>query len=176
MNDAGYIRGAGPSVSPRRVGQWAVACGALALAALTIVLAVQGFNENSRLARLQHHGVTVQVTVTSCLGLASGTGITESGYRRRGTFTVGGHSYNEVIGGTSNLYAIGQPVLGVTDPRAPANLSTVQAVSTKHPTWTSYIGAVVALLVLISLLALLAYLSRKRSALDEAAVVVGGRR
>ena len=69
----GYIRGgAGVPTDTRqvlRVVVWAILA---SLAILTIAMVVNGLHHNARAQRLQHHGVAVAVTVTSCLGQATG--------------------------------------------------------------------------------------------------------
>jgi len=89
----GYVRGAGVVMDSRRTLRALVVVSVLVLATLTIVLTREAINANARISRLRQHGVPVDVTVTSCLGLASGSGITEAGYRCRGTFTLKGHHY-----------------------------------------------------------------------------------
>jgi hypothetical protein len=132
----GYIRGgAGVPTDTRRVLRivlWAL-LGSLAI--LSIAMVVNGLHHNARAQRLQHHGVAVPVTVTSCLGHATGTGITVNGFTCRGSFALGGRHHNEVIGGSAALFSRGQVVQGVVDPQDPSNLSTARTV--KHMTAAS---------------------------------------
>jgi hypothetical protein len=117
-----------------------------ALVALTVVLTVQAIHENAKLDRLHRDGIAVAATVSGCVAIASGTGITESGYRCRATFTLNGRSYTEVLGGTDALFSTGETVPAVVARNDPGNLSTTSA-ATRHATWTAFIGAGVALLV-----------------------------
>jgi hypothetical protein len=151
---SGYIRGAGGAPDRRRTLRVLLVVSVLVLATLTTVLTVQAIHANTRISRLRQHGLPVNVTVTSCLGLASGTGITETGYRCRGTFTLDGHHYNELIAGTNNLHPAGETIRAVTDPNDPAILSTADALATTHPSWTAFITPAIPILLIVSLLAL----------------------
>jgi hypothetical protein len=112
----GYIRGAGGiPVSGRRVGRIVIGCCLVSLATLVVVLTIGAAGQNSRISRLQRHGVAVDVTVTSCFGIASGTGISATGFRCSGTFTLNGRSYTDVIGGTAAEYSIGEKVQLVSE-------------------------------------------------------------
>jgi hypothetical protein len=150
----GYVRGAGVVMDSRRTLRALVVVSVLVLATLTIVLTLEAINANARISRLRQHGVPVDVTVTSCLGLASGTGITEAGYRCRGTFTLDGPRHNELITGTSALRSTGETLHAVTDPSDPTILSTADALATTHPIWTAFIGPAIPMLLLLPLLAL----------------------
>jgi uncharacterized membrane protein len=127
-SSAGYIRGGGgaPTDAPRVLRIFAGVCLGL-LAAVAVALIVGAVHENSRRHELQHHGVTVQVTVTSCVGTATGTGITVNGFTCRGSFVLNGHTYVDVIRGSSQLLARGSVLTGVADPRSPSVLSTAVA-------------------------------------------------
>jgi hypothetical protein len=132
----GYIRGgAGVTTDARQVLRIALWAFLGSLAILTIALVVNGLHHNARAQRLQHHGVAVPVIVTSCLGQATGTGITVNGFTCRGSFMLNDRHYNEVIGGSAALLNRGQAVHGVVDPSDPSNLSTAAAV--QHTTAAS---------------------------------------
>jgi hypothetical protein len=127
--ESGYIRGGvGVPTDSRHVLRVAVFALLAALAVLTVALTIDAFRQDSRNHRLRDHGVAVQVTVTSCVGTATGTGITVNGFTCRGSFGLRGHRYDEVIGGSSQLHAAGDVVQGVADPDSPSTLSTAQAV------------------------------------------------
>jgi hypothetical protein len=157
----GYVRGAGVVMDSRRTLRALVVVSVLVLATLTIVLTREAINANARISRLRQHGVPVDVTVTSCLGLASGSGITEAGYRCRGTFTLDGHHYNEVIAGTTDLRGAGETLHAVADPSDPAILSTADVLATTHPIWTAFISPAIPMLLLLPLLVLARRLRRK---------------
>jgi len=151
----GYIRGGGGvEVASSRVAAVLVGAAVVVLVALAVVLAVEAIAQNSRIDRLRSSGVAVDVTVSSCLGMASGTGITESAYQCRGTFTIGGHSYNEVIDGSTDLHPVGATLRAVTVPGDPATLSTAAAVAAMRSSWTVFAapaGLVVLALVILGL-------------------------
>jgi hypothetical protein len=145
-----YIRGgAGMAVDTgRAVRIFGLFCLA-ALATLVILLTISASHQNSRLSRLQHHGVPVNVTVTGCVGLASGTGVTQYGFTCRGTFTLDGHSYNEVIGGSNSIHAPGEVLQALTIPSDPTLLSTTTAVEHRHSSHTVYITPAILLGVFV---------------------------
>jgi uncharacterized protein len=152
-----YIRGgAGLAVDPRKAIRVLVGLLLVVLAVLVVVLGIQATHQNSRMSRLQQHGVPVDAVVTGCVGLASGTGATEAGFICRGTFSVDGRRYNEVIEGTQNLYPTGAVVHAITVPGDPALLSTAHAVATAHASWRAFItpGILLVVLLLASALAL----------------------
>jgi hypothetical protein len=114
----GYIRGSGAVViEGRRIIAIVVIATLATLAVLAILLTIAAIEKNDRIDRLHHRGVAVDVTVTSCLGLASGTGITTTGYRCRGSFTLASRHYDEVIGSSNALLQPGTVVKGIVDPR-----------------------------------------------------------
>ena len=100
-----------------------------------MVLGVGAAGQILRADRLQRHGVAVSVTVTHCLGMASGTGITVAGYRCHGTFRLDGSTHDDVIGGSDRRYPPGKTLAGVTDPTHPSTLSTAHAVASPQSTW-----------------------------------------
>jgi hypothetical protein len=122
-----------------------------ALAVLAIALTVDAFRQDTRNQRLRERGVAVQVTVTGCVGTATGTGITVNGFTCRGSFSLDGHRHVDVIGGSSGLYAVGDVLQGVTDPGSPSILSTAQALRTSpsrsRPFILAAIPALAALLI-----------------------------
>lgn len=143
-------------VDARRAVRLIVGFAMVVLAVLVIVLGISAFDENARIGHLRHRGVPVQVTVTGCVALASGTGATESGFTCTGTFTLAGHRYRDVIGGSAALRSPGDTLQAVADPKDPAVLSTVGAVKTPHSWWTAFIAPAVALLLLVTLVAVVA--------------------
>ena len=61
--------------------------------------------------------------MTACLGQLGGSGSNAAGYQCRGSFTIDGRHYNEIIPGTT-LLPLGTTVRGVIDPGDPALIST----------------------------------------------------
>jgi hypothetical protein len=146
-----YLRGGGAgSNGPRMIRLFLVGC-LFALAALVIVLFVQAADESSRADRLHRHGVTVAATVTGCLGVASGTGITEASFQCKARFVDGGHEYTELIRGSSALLQTGSTVAAVVVPGDPGSLSSVAAAAAGHRQsgWSRYLAAAISLAVLI---------------------------
>jgi hypothetical protein len=117
---AGYIRGAGGAPVDRR-RLTAVLAGLLAAAVAAVLLAgtVGAVREARRVSRIQQDGVVVPVTVTGCVGLGSGTGVTVSGYRCRGAFSLGGRRHEAVLRGSDRLLPTGSRQTGVTLPADP---------------------------------------------------------
>jgi hypothetical protein len=155
------LRGAGVDVDVRRVGRVFVALCLVALAVLAVVLFVVGVHKNSQINRLRQHGVAVQVTVSGCLGLLGGSGSNAAGYACRGTFTLGGHRYNESIPGNS-LRRPGSKVRAVAVSGDPPLLSTARAVATERASANVFIVPTILLVVLVLLLGVLVLRQRKR--------------
>lgn len=146
-----YLRGGGAgSNGPRMIRLFLGGC-LVGLAALVVVLLVQAANESSRADRLHRHGVTVAATVTGCLGIASGTGITEASFQCKASFVDRGHRYTEVIRGSSALLQTGSTVAAVMVPGDPGSLSSVEAAAAGHSqsVWSRYLPAAIALAVLV---------------------------
>jgi hypothetical protein len=152
-DDGSYIRGGGGvAVDAHRVIRVVVVFTLLALLAIAVLLAVAALRSNSRADRLKAHGVAVDVTVTSCLGEASGTGITVTGFKCDGMFTLGGRSYTEVIIGNSANHQAGDIVKAVTDPSDPADLSTADSVAAAHGSSADFALAVIPAALFVVLL------------------------
>lgn len=139
-----YIRGGGGvDVDPRRILRpLAVLC-LVALAGLSIGLAVSAGDQNGKEAALRKHGVPVQVTITGCLAVSSGIGMGIEYWQCRGDYTLGGNRYNEVIGGSRVLLSAGRQVAAIAVPGQPALLSTVAAASKGKSSFTPYITPIV---------------------------------
>jgi hypothetical protein len=138
--DAPYIRaGGGIEIEPSRLVRVAIGVCVVLLVGIVIDMTISAANQESRQARLRQQGVPVEVVVTGCLGSGSGSGQTVAGYTCRGTYTLGGHRYNEVIGGTTVVHPVGQQLRAVAVPSEPTLVSTADGVARKHSSWTPYI-------------------------------------
>jgi hypothetical protein len=158
-----YIRGgAGFSIDARKVGGLFVVVGLVAVLALAAALANDAAHKNTRDRRLTENGVPVTVTVTSCLGIASGTGITESSFSCRGSFELGAERYNEVIRGSSVLLQSGDMVHAVVDPASPATLSTVEAADNAHASWRAYLASIALVIGVVVVSGILMWSARRR--------------
>jgi hypothetical protein len=161
---SGYIRGgAGVSTDSRHVLRAVVGFCLASLAILALALTVAAVHQNSRNDRLQHHGVAVDLTVTSCLGQATGTGITENAFVCRGSFELNGHRYNEVIGGSTRLLAPGETVQAIADPRSPSTVSTVEAVRASPAKSRPYVLAAIPALLFVMIAGLVFWWSRRQT-------------
>jgi hypothetical protein len=146
----GYIRGgtAAP-VEARRVVGTCLGLGLAGLVALSVALTWGAAHQSGRAQRLQRHGVAVRVTVTNCLGTATGTGITANGFACHGDFTLGGRRYNDLIRNSSELLPRGAEVEGVTDPASPRTLSVASAVTIGESPWRPYLAPAVSAVALV---------------------------
>jgi hypothetical protein len=150
--DAGYIRGGGGAdVNTGRLVRLLVASGAAVLIALTIGTVVSTANQNSRADKFRNQGVPVDVTVTGCTGISSGIAQAIQYYQCRGTYTVDGQHYNEVIGGVRSQLPEGQTLHAITAQEDPALVST-QGATHKGSYTTSIVLGVLAVLLVIGLL------------------------
>ena len=155
------LRGAGVDVDVRRVGRVLAGLCLLALAVLVFVLFIAGAQKNAQITRLHQHGVAVEVTVSSCIGLMGGSGSNIAGYSCRGTFTAGGHLYNDAIPGNT-LYRPGARLAAITASGDPGLLSTPRALAAEHASWRVFILPTILLVVLVLLVAAVV-LRRRRS-------------
>lgn len=136
-----YIRGGGGiAVDGRRLGRVAGVLGSAAVIVLVALLARAGVYQELRAGRLRADGVGVRVTVTGCVGLASGTGITTTGYTCRGAFLLGGHRYEEVVHGSTARHDVGDAVTAVAVPGDPATLTAETSVHAQDPPWRPFVA------------------------------------
>jgi hypothetical protein len=150
-----YIRGGGGiSIAPRRFMRVVLVLVLVLLFILTTALFLGVIQKHSRISRLRERGVAVDVTVTSCLGMASGTGITNVGFRCSGTFTLDGIRHTEVISGNSANHLVGAKITAIVDPRDPSDLSTPEAVANTRLPVTDLLLPVVPALLFVTIAAL----------------------
>jgi hypothetical protein len=161
---AGYIRGGGGIVDTRRLFRVVVGSAIVALAILVVLLTVQAVHRNSRIDGLQRRGVPVDVTVTSCLGILSGTGITVTSFQCTGSFDLSGRTYNATIAGSNINHAAGDVVKAVADPKHPTSVSTAGSLVNAHSSWRAFIGPAICFLVLVLVIAAALWWSRRNSA------------
>ncbi len=123
MSEGNYIRGAGVvKVDPRRVG-WVLAVAAVTvLAVSTVLVLVATTAGNSKASKLLRNGVPVQATVTRCTGITSGIGMGVEYYECRGTYTLDGATFDEVIHGSRDRMPAGQVVSALAIPGDPSSL------------------------------------------------------
>jgi hypothetical protein len=149
-----YVRGVrvGETDTRRVVGVLLALC-LLVLLTLTVVLAVQAAHDRSRSAALRNHGVAVVATVSSCEGVGSGIGDGIQYWVCRGTYTLDGTVYDEVINGSRALLEHGAPVAAIAVPGRPSLLATAASVKGDHSTWTAYQNPIIVAAVFLVLLA-----------------------
>jgi hypothetical protein len=160
----GYIRGGGGVIDTRRLFRVVVGSAVVALVALVVVLTIEAVHKNSRIDSLHHRGVPVDVTVTNCLGILSGTGITVTSFQCNGSFSLYGRSYNAVIAGSNVNHSPGDIVKAVADPKHPASVSTAAALVNAHSSWRAFIAPGVLFVVLVLLILGAFWWSRRASA------------
>jgi len=110
----------------------------LALIVAAAVLFVAGADKNAQITSLRRHGVPVEVTVTSCLGLLGGSGSNAAGHACTGTYVLGGHRYHQAIPSDA-LYDVGARLRGVAVPSDPALLSLPSVVAGERASWRVFI-------------------------------------
>jgi hypothetical protein len=143
-DDSSYLRGVRVAdVDTGRVIRVLIAVGLVALVVLALILTVSAARQNSRLSTLRSRGVPVTVTVAGCLGISSGIGMAVEYWECRGTYTLAGQSYKEVIGGSRAHLREGQTVDAIAVPGDPGLLSTAAAATRKHSDWAAYVTPIV---------------------------------
>ncbi len=155
------LRGAPVSVDSRKAVRVLVVLGLVTLGVLAIVFFIGGAHRNAQVTRLKQHGVPVVMTVTDCIGVASGSGSTPASFTCRGNFVLSGHRYNEIIGGTTALFPSGAEIKAVTVPGDPALIATASSVARERSSSSVYIVPIVlTVLFVVSLLAVVIRLRR----------------
>jgi hypothetical protein len=146
--DAGYIRGGGGvDINTGRLVRLLAALSAAVLIALTVGTAVSTASQNSRDDKFRTEGIPVDVTVTGCTGISSGIAQAVQYYQCRGTYTLDGQHYNEVIGGVRSQLPEGQTVHAVTAQGDPALVSTTGATQKGSYTTSIVLGVLAVLLI-----------------------------
>lgn len=161
------------AVDTFRVVQVLVVVVLVALLAVAVALAASAASQNSRLDQLQHQGVPVEMTVIGCQAISSGIGMSVDHWECRGTYGLGGHRYNEVIGGSRAHLRDGQSVRAVAVPGHPTLVSTTTNASQNRSTWTPYITPVIlTLLSVTGLVGLMLWRKRRPRSNDPTSTVL----
>jgi hypothetical protein len=142
--DGDYIRGGtGVAIDLRRVWQAVLAIMVAGLLVAVVVTTISAASQNSRNAKLRGQGVPVVVRVTGCVGYGSGIAQSVNYYQCRGTFTLDGHLYAEVIGGLRTQVPVGQQLAAVTIRGEPATVTTARSVAKPGSSFAPYITPIV---------------------------------
>jgi hypothetical protein len=153
-------------------GRFWFVTGALLLVIFALIIVVSfisATNDNARIDRLKNHGVSVAVTVTSCVGNIGGSGSNAAGYTCRGSYRVNGVRYLEIIGSKTTLSITGTKERAVVDPARPSTIELASAVQTSSSSSSVYL--VPSLLALSFVVLTLALLGRRRFSLTRANVI-----
>ena len=163
MSETSHLRGVRiAEVDSRRVF-WVVAAAILlGLVASTVALTISAAHQNARLYRLHHDGVPVEATATGCVGISSGVGMGIEYWECRGTYTLAGHSYNQMIRGSRGHLENGQKVQAIAVPGEPDLLSTVDAAAKDYSPWSAYVTPIILGAVTVALILGLIVWSRLR--------------
>ena len=137
-------------VDVRKAAHVALGLVLVTLAVLVVVFVVVGIDKNRQIDELRQHGVPVTFTVSGCQGLLGGSGSNGAGYACRGTYRLGGRTYDAPLPGTA-LYAPGATVRTVAVPGDPGLVSPVSIVNGEHASWKVFIlpGVLFMLLLLV---------------------------
>lgn len=129
-----------------------VAC-ILALAAVTVGFGVSALHHDAAVSRMKRLGVPVQVTVTGCVAMGTGTAETIDGYQCQGSFTLDGRTRTAPITGTDLRYPTGATLAGVVERDDPGRLATAASVSASRSSLTGFVTPAVSLGLLVVVLA-----------------------
>jgi hypothetical protein len=155
------LRNARVEADPRRVKQVALGLCLASLAVASVALFVAGAHNNAQIAALKEHGVRVEDTVSGCLGQLGGSGSNAAGYSCTGTFSIGGHRYQEPIPG-DNLYPPGTKLVIVADTQDPGLVTSVGAFNSEQTSSTVFVLPTILLLVLIGFAGSVVLIRRSR--------------
>jgi hypothetical protein len=155
------LRGATGATIGRRFWLVAASVSLLVFAAFVVVSFLSAANDNARIDRLQSHGIAVSVTVTNCIGNIGGSGSNVSGYTCRGDYSLGGTTYNEIIGSMSTLAVSGAKIRGVVDPSHHGTVELLAAVRRSSASSVRYVVPGLLSVVLIALVLALLRIVRR---------------
>ena len=161
------LRGASVEVDARRAGRIVVAVCLLALAVSAALLFAAGVSKNAQIADLRHHGVPIEATVTTCLGLLGGSGSNPVGYSCTGRYTYAGHRHIAAIPGGS-LHASGSTVRVVVASDDPQLLSTPRLLAGEHTSAGVYLVPAILTGLLVLGLGAVAWRLRRRAPITSA--------
>jgi hypothetical protein len=161
------LRGPKVSINAPRFARILVALGMAALLVSGVLLLIGGAHHNAQITRLQHDGVPVQITITSCIGMAGGTGSTPASFVCQGNFVLSGHRYHELIGGQTTELNAGSTLRGLAIPDDPALVSSASSVATSHTSSSVFILPVVLLAAFVALLLVVVIRRRGSRAVRE---------
>jgi hypothetical protein len=157
----GRLRGPEVQVDVRRTTRIVVGIAMVVVAALIVVLFVVAVNQNSEVNGLRQRGVGVEVTVSSCIGNASGSGSTAAGYTCTGSFTLGDRRQTETVGGLTTFVPPGTVVPGVADPADPHIVFTARSVASIRDSAAAFVAPIVLLAVLVGSIVVVVVLRRR---------------
>jgi len=150
------------TIQARRVLDAMAALCVVVLLALAVALTLSAAHGNAHLTALRHHGVPVQVTVTGCLGISSGIGMGVEYWQCRGSYSLGGQTYNEVIHGSRSMLDAGRRLPAIAVPGQPTLLTTVSGVAKAHSGSTLYVVSALLAVAAIGVILAWVLLSRRR--------------
>jgi hypothetical protein len=155
------LRGAGAQVDGGTVAKVALGLVLATLAVLVIVFVIVGVDKNQQINELRGQGIPVTFTVTSCQGLLGGSGSNSAGYACRGTYRIGGHTYDEPLPGTA-FFTPGATVHAIAVPGDPGLVSPVRIVESEHASSKVYVLPVILFAALALILAAVVLRRRRR--------------
>jgi Protein of unknown function (DUF3592) len=159
----GYIRGGAAGIDGHKVLRATVVLCLVGLAVTVVLLCIAAGHSNDRANRLTRNGQAVDATVTSCLGIASGTGDTEYYFECQASFTVEGHRYVEGLRDSRLYYPPGTVLRAEADLAHPDDLTLGASGSGNSASWRAFIPAIVVGAVLVlAVVAVLWWIRRGR--------------
>jgi hypothetical protein len=148
-------------VDTRRVGRVIAGLILVGMVVLVVILFVAAVHKNSQITTLRRQGVPVVITMTGCRGLLGGSGSNAAGYACRGSFTLDGRRYNEVIPGNT-LHPPGTTLRGVSVPGDPVLVTTARMLAGEHSSVRVFILPAILAVVALLLAGTLALRRRRR--------------
>jgi hypothetical protein len=136
----------------------------LAFFAVAIALSFAStLNDHSRIDRMKAHGVPVSVAISNCVGNMGGSGSNVAGYVCRGTYTVDGKKYNEIISSMTTFATPGSRVSAIADPSQHGYVALASAIQHSSSSSAAFVVLIILTVILMLLAALLFRLARRQS-------------
>jgi cobalamin biosynthesis Mg chelatase CobN len=163
------LRGAQAASVGRRFWLRAATVGLVIFAVAIALSFASTLNDHARLDRMKSNGVPVSVTISNCVGNMGGSGSNVAGYVCRGTYTLGGAKYNEIISSMTTFASPGSHVRAIADPSQHGYVALASAIKNATSSAAAFVVLIILAVVFVVLVALLLRMRRRVTTDDDVA-------
>lgn len=162
------LRGAQAISLGRRFWLRAATVGLVIFAVAIALSFASTINDHSRLDRMKSHGVPVSVTISNCVGNMGGSGSNVAGYVCRGTYSVNGVKYDEIISSMTTFASPGSRVRAIADPSQHGYVALASAVRGASSSSAAFVVLIILTVLFILLATFLVRVRRHPTSVDDA--------